>query len=159
MFPFLFAAVGLCLASCATSEPPAGKPRYLQTLESMSLAPATLQRIEAGRVLTFADVLELVKKGVPGSEIVAYMKSTRAPYNFTQQQLDTLTAAGADSTLYNFVGRSLGDFMIDAQDEAQQQQLRQNAKWKKEMWNDPYFTDPGYWGPAPFPFMWPGGWY
>jgi hypothetical protein len=156
----LSAACMLALASCATTTGPApGTPAYFKTLEAMHVSPATLQRIEAGRVLAFSDVLELVKCGVPGSEIVAYLKSTRAPCNYTQKQVNTLMDAGADSTLYNYVGRSIGDFMLDAQDAQQQAELRKNAKWRKEMWNDPYFTDPDYMGPAPFPYMWPGGWY
>jgi len=155
----VFAVLALALASCATPNAGVGSPRYLQTLGALHVAPATLSRIEAGRVLGFADVLELVRKGVPGTEIVAYLQSTRAPYNYTQKQINTLTNAGADSTLINYVGRSIGDFMIDAQDAQQQQQLRRNAKWQKEMWDDPYFNDPDYMGPAPFPYMWPGGWY
>jgi hypothetical protein len=156
-------SLGFCLlllVACASTPPaPSGPPPYLQQLVAMRVAPATLQRIEAGRVLSFGDVMELVKKGVPGEKIVAYLKSTRAPYNFTQQQVNALMNAGADSTLVNYVGRSVGDFMIDAQDAQQQQQLRRNAKWDKEAWRDPYFTNPGYWGPAPFPYVWPGGWY
>jgi len=154
----LLLTVGFFLGGCATA-PKLGQPPYLQQLASMHVAPTTLHRIQAGRVLAFADVLELVKKGVPGGKIVAYLKSTRAPYNYTQAQVNTLTNAGADSTLINYVGRSIGDFMVDAKDAQQQQQLRRNAKWDKAAWNDPYFTDPGYWGPAPFPYMWPGGWY
>jgi hypothetical protein len=156
----LSAACILVLASCATtSGPRPGTPAYFKTLEALHVAPATLKRVEAGRVLSYSDVLELVKKGVPGNEIVAYLQSTRAPYNYTQKQVNGLMNAGADSTLYNYVGRSVGDFMIDAQDAQQQRQLRQYAKWDKEAWNDPYFTDPDYWGPAPFTYMWPGGWY
>ncbi len=56
------------------------------------------------------DVLELVRKGVPGGKIVAYLRSTRASYNYTQAQINTLLNAGADSTLVNYVGRGAGDF-------------------------------------------------
>jgi hypothetical protein len=155
------AACALLLGACATSQPgpKPGTPAYLQTLESMHVAPATMKRIAAGRVLAFADVLELVKRDVPGSEIVAYLQSTRAPYNFTQQQVNALIDAGADSTLVNYVGRSVGDFLVDAQNAQQQEQVRQNAKFDKELWKDPYFIDPGYWGPAPFPYAFPMGWY
>ena len=157
---FLCAALALVLSSCATSSGPApGTPAYFQTLEAAHVAPATLKRIEGGRVLAFSDVLALVQSKVPGSEIVAYLKCTRAPYNYTQPQVNTLMDAGADSTLINYVGRAAGDFMIDAQNAQQQANLRADAKWQKQMWNDPYFSDPDYWGPAPFPFMWPGGWY
>lgn len=155
----LSALCALAFAGCATTPVPSGPPKYLAQLEAMHVAPATLQRIQGGRVLSFADVMELVKRGVPGSEIVAYLKSTRAPYNFTQTQVNALTDAGADSTLINFVGRSVGDFMIDAQNAPQQEQLRRNAKWDKAVWNDPYFNDPAYWGPAPFPYAFPFGWY
>lgn len=153
--------VGFLLGGCATSgsNTSAGSPAYLQTLVAKQVAPATLQRIRAGRVLSFGDVLELVKRGVPGDKIVAYLRSTRAPYNFTQAQINGLLNAGADSTLINYVGRSAGDFLVDAQDAQQQAELRQNAKWQKESWNNPYFTDPGFWGPAPFPYAFPGEFY
>lgn len=153
-------AVVLILAGCATSTPtPAATPKYLQTLSDKQVAPSTFARIQGGRVLTFADVLELVQRGVPGDQIVAYLRSTRAPYNFSQPQLDALLAAGADSTLINYVGRAAGDFLIDAQNAPQQAALRRDAKIDKELWRDPYFTDPGYWGPAPFPYAFPGEWY
>jgi len=148
------------LAGCATppqQKPPS--PAYLQKLAAMHVSPSTLKRIQAGRVLTFADVLGLVQRGVPGEKIVAYLRSTRAPYNYTQAQINTLLNAGADSTLINYVGRSVGDFLIDAQNEQSQEELRQNAKWQKEAWRDPYFNDPEYWGVAPFPYAFPVGWY
>ncbi|MDD5201113.1 MAG: hypothetical protein PHC88_15080 [Terrimicrobiaceae bacterium] len=152
------AAAALLIAGCAT-EPTAPTPAYIRTLVTLHVAPATLQRIEAGRVLAYSDVLELVQRGVPGNKIVAYLRSTRAPYNYTQKQVNALLAAGADSTLINYVGRSQGDFLIDAQDAQGQAELRQNAKWKKEAWRDPYFNDPAYWGVAPFPYAYPGEWY
>ncbi len=148
----------ILIAGCATPTS-VSSPGYLQTLASMHVAPATMQRIQAGRVLAYGDVLELVKRGVPGDKIVPYLRSTRAPYNFTQAQVNALMAAGADSTLINYVGRAAGDFLVDAQDAQQQAELRKNAKWRKEAWQDPYFTDPAYFGPAPFPYAFPGEWY
>jgi hypothetical protein len=158
---FLSAAFALALGACATtpSGPAPGTPAYFKTLESLNVAPATLKRVETGRVLSFADVLELVKRDVPGSEIVAYLQSTRASYNYTQKQVNTLMNAGADSTLVNYVGRSDGDFLIDAQNAQQQAQVRQNYKFDKQLWKDPYFIDPDFAGPAPFPYMYPAGWY
>lgn len=123
------------------------------------MAPATVQRIRNARVLTFADVLELVKKGVPDDKIVAYLRATRAPYAYTTAQVNALVDAGAGSTLVNYVDRKAGDFLIDAQNEPQQQDLLANAKLQKELWNDPYFVDEDYWGPPPFGFAWPGIWY
>jgi hypothetical protein len=148
----------VALAGCAT-QPAAQTPAYFATLRSMHVPPATLQRIQAGRVLSFSDVVALVQCGVPGDKIVPYLRSTRAPYNFTQPQIDKLLAEGADSTLVNYVGRSAGDFLIDAQNAQQQAEIRRNGKWEKEAWRDPYFNDPGYWGMAPFGFGFPGEWY
>lgn len=153
-------AAALVLVGCATSTPePPATPKYLQTLSDKQVSPATFARIQGGRVLTFADVLELVQRGVPGAKIVSYLRSTRAPYNFSQPQIDALLAAGADSTLINYVGRAAGDFLVDAQNAAQQAAVRKDAKFDREVWSDPYFTDPGFWGPAPFPYAFPVDWY
>ncbi len=159
--PGLAALAVLVLSGCASTNAPlpSATPKYLQTLSDKQVTPATFARIQGGRVLTYGDVLELVKREIPGDEIVAYLRSTKAPYNYTQPQIDGLLAAGADSTLINYVGRSEGDFLIDAQNEPQQAALRRQAKFDKQVWQDPYFTDPGYWGAAPFPYMFPGGWY
>lgn len=54
------AAIAVLLAGCATPPQPVSAPAYFQTLSALHVAPATLQRIEAGRVLSFADVLNLV---------------------------------------------------------------------------------------------------
>lgn len=155
----LFPVAVILLSGCATTGTIPPPPPYVQTLEAKGVAPATLQRIKAARVLTFGDVLELVKKGVPGDKIVAYLKATRAPYAYSQNQVNTLVDAGADSTLVNYVGHAAGDLLIDSQNEPQQQQVLRDAKWQKEMWNDPYFTDDEFWGPPPFGFGWPGIWY
>ncbi|MGH8047516.1 MAG: hypothetical protein ACREKL_09740 [Chthoniobacterales bacterium] len=164
MKSFLLPAVvcAFVLAACSTTPqgPAPGTPRYFQTLEALNVPPATLKRVEAGRVLSYEDILALVKHKVPDTEIVAYLKSTRAPYNnYTKHQLNALLNAGATSTLYNYLGRSEGDFMIDAQNAQQQQNLRNNAKFDKQLWKDPYFIDPDFAGAAPFPYMYPAGWY
>lgn len=96
---------------------------------------------------------------MPGDKIVPYLRSTRAVYNYTQPQIDQLIAAGADSTLVDYVGRAAGDFMIDAQNAQSQEELRRNARWGKAAYERAYFTDPGYWGGAPFPYAFPGEWY
>lgn len=144
------------LTGCATQS--LKRPAYLQELAALKVDPDTYARIYHGRVLRFEDVLELVRKGVPGSQIVAYLKQTHAPYQFNQTQINKLVNAGADSTLINFVGKSAGDYLIDYQDQAQQNRLRRDAKAEKEFFDHPYFTDPYYWGPAPFPWDWPVMW-
>ncbi len=60
---FLPVIAAVLIAGCATTHPDfPPPPPYVQTLEAKGVAPATMQRIEAARVLTFADVLELVKR-------------------------------------------------------------------------------------------------
>jgi hypothetical protein len=155
---FFGVVAAVLIAGCATTPPPA-PPNYVKTLTTLHVRPVTIQRVSAGRVLTFDDVADLVKCDVPGDKIVAYLRSTRAPYNYSQAQVNTLLNAGADSTLINYVGRSAGDFLVDAQNAQSQAELRQNAKWQKEAWRNPYFNDPAYWGVAPFPYAFPGEWY
>lgn len=157
------AAAAVCvalLAGCASSSNVGqAPPPYLNKVAAMGVAPETMKRLSNARVLTFADVLEMVKKGVPGEKITAYLKSTRAPYNYSQARINQLVDAGADNVLINYVGRSQGDFLLDAQNEPKQQQVLADAKLSKEFWNDPYFGDPGYWGAVPFGYVWPPMWY
>lgn len=116
------------------------------------------KKMARARPLAFADVLGMVKSGVPGGKIVAYMRATRAPYSYTSAQIQTLQQAGADSTLINYVGRGAGDFLIDAQNAVAQEQMVQSAKIDRSYWNNPYFMDPGFMGDVPFEFGWPGVW-
>jgi hypothetical protein len=155
-----FLAWGLVLlAGCAgVGGGNSSKAAYLASLEQAGVSPATVARVGNERVLTFAEIREMVVKGVPGSQIVAYLKSTRANYSMSNRQIQSLVAAGADSTLVNYLGRGEGDFLIDAQNSAAQNQLVQNAKWEREMWNNPYFMDPAFDGDVPFEFGWPAIW-
>lgn len=152
--------IGFC-AGCATTSytVPGPKPTLLSELESRGVSQATVSRIEAGRVLSYPEILELVRAGIPGNQIVAYLKKTRAPYNMSQTQINGLVDAGADSTLINYVGRGAGDFLLDAQNEAQQSSLLRQQQFDQSFWDDPYFNDPGYMGAPPFGFGWPGMWY
>lgn len=150
-------AATACIASCASTQPK--QPDYLAVLAQKGVAPATYAKIHNHRVLDFNDILNLVQNNVPGGQIAAYLKSTRAPYNFSRSQINTLVRAGADSALINYLGKSQGDFLIDAQDSAQQEQLiKQHEEWKK-FWDHPYYNDPYYYGPAPFGFAYPGDWF
>jgi len=131
----------LLLASCATTPFPANPPASaLSQLLQRGVPTTTVKRIQHGRVLDLDDILALVKAGVSDQAAVAYLKSTRAPYKFTTAQLQQLSDAGADSTLVNYLGQSIGYY------EATKRNQLGGSKWD----NDPYFTDPFFWGPAPF---------
>ena len=139
-------ALPLALNSCATagSKPSAS----LAVLAQQGVPSATLSRIKAGRVLSFSDILTLVQRHISDKAIVAYLKSTHAPYRFTTAQLEQLSSAGAGSTLVNYLGASIGYY------EATKANQVGTSKWD----NHPYFNDPAYWGAAPFDYGFPMEW-
>ena len=143
--PVLLAAC-LFLASCASG--PAPTPLVLQRLAASGVDSRTYAKIHAGRVLSYSDILGLVHDKIPDAAIVSYLKSTHAPYRLTNSQLGKLGDAGAGSGLVNYLGKSVGYY------EATKRSQTGGNKWDKH----PYFNDPYYWGPAPFPYAFPGEW-
>lgn len=143
--PALLAAC-LFLASCASAPDPS--PRVLQRLSAAGVESRTCSKIQSGRVLSYGDILGLVQHKVSDAVIVSYLKSTHAPYRFTDSQLGKLGQAGAGSQLINYLGQSVGYY------EATKRSQTGGTDWDKH----PYFNDPGYWGPAPFPYAFPGEW-
>jgi hypothetical protein len=107
-----------------------------------------VKRIQHGRVLDFDDILALVKVNVSDKAVVAYLKSTHAPYRFTTAQLEQLSDAGCGSTLVNYLGQSIGYY------EATKRNQLGGPKWE----NNPYFNDPLFWGAPPFDYGFPGEW-
>ena len=136
------------MPSCASLEKPSASPALLAQMGQRWVPSGTIKRISAGRVLDFDDILSLVRANVSGKGIVAYLKSTHAPYTFTTAQLQQLSDAGAGSDLVNYLGKSVGYY------EATKAAQLGGSKWD----NDPYFNDPLYWGEAPFPYAFPGEW-
>ncbi|MFM8983340.1 MAG: hypothetical protein ACKOLA_10620, partial [Spartobacteria bacterium] len=123
----------LLLASCATSPFQANPPASaLSQILQRGVPTTTVKRIQHGRVLDFDDILALVKANVSDKGVVAYLKSTHAPYRFTTAQLEQLSDAGAGSTLVNYLGQSIGYY------EATKRNQLGGSKWD----NDPYFNNP-----------------
>jgi hypothetical protein len=147
---FALAALAVLCGSCATTPQPSGPPPVLARLKAMGINDATYQRIAAQRVLSYDDILGLVKKGVPSPVILTYVQSTRAPYTLTNAQLQALVDAGASAELVNHLGRSVGFF-----EATERGQTGDSGQWR----NEPFFNDPFYFGPAPFPYAWPDEWY
>jgi len=139
-------AVCLFLVSCASG--PAPTPLVLQRLAVAGVDSRTYAKIQAGRVLSYSDILGLVQDKIPDAAVVSYLKSTHAPYRLTDSQLGKLSDAGAGSGLVNYLGKSVGYY------EATKRAQTGGNKWDKH----PYFSDPYYWGPAPFPYAFPGEW-
>lgn len=141
------AAVAVVLSACATSQQQSNPP-VLQKLQEMGIDSRTYAKIANQRVLSYDDILGLVKKQVPSPVILTYIKSTKAPYNLTNAQLNALINAGASADLMNYLGKSSGFF-----------EASQRSQTGKSWRNDPYFNDPYYMGAAPFGYMWPAEWY
>jgi len=147
----LFGALALValVAGCATTPQSPQKPAYLGKLAAMHVDPTTYNRIAAGRVLSYQDILNLVTSHVPDKAIVGYLKSTRAPYHLTDKQLLALTNAGAGSSLVNYLGSATGFY-----DATKPNQTGRIPKWERH----PYFNDAAYVGAPPFAFGYPGEW-
>lgn len=141
-------AASLLLASCATSPKVCAPAEITSQLTQHGIPASTQKRIQTGRVLDFDDIMSLAKGGVSDKAIVAYLKSTKAPYRFTTAQLEQLSNAGAGSMLVNYLGQSVGYY------EATKRSQIGGSKWDRH----PYFNDPFFWGAPPFDYAFPGEW-
>ena len=142
----VLAVASLILASCASGPEPT--PIVLQHLAASKVDSRTYAKIQAGRVLSYGDILSLVGDKIPDDAIVSYLKSTHAPYRFSNAQMERLSDAGAGPSLVNYLGKSVGYY------EAAKRNQTGGEKWDKH----PYFNDPYYWGPAPFDYGFPDEW-
>ena len=141
-------AMTVLLNSCATSPQSLAPAGIAAQMAKQGVPASTQKRVQAGRVLDFDDIMSLAKSGVSDKAIVAYLKSTKAPYKFTTAQLEQLSNAGVGSTLVNYLGQSVGYY------EASKRNQLGGSKWDSH----PYFNDPFFWGDAPFDYGFPGEW-
>lgn len=105
-------ALSVFMSSCATSPQTLAPAGIAAQMAQRGVPASTQKRIQAGRVLDFDDIMSLAKAGVSDKAIVAYLKSTKAPYKLTTAQLEQLTNAGAGSTLVNYLGQSVGYYEL-----------------------------------------------
>lgn len=146
----LLLGLSAAFVSCATTQSQQKTPPVLAKLASMNIDSRTYAKIANHRVLSYGDILGLVKKGVPSPVIQTYLQSTHAPYTLTDAQLNALVDAGASADLVNYLGKSVGFF-----EATERSQTGGAGKWK----NNPFFADPYYLGEPPFIWGWPGEWY
>ncbi len=147
----LLLGLSMAFVSCATTTPPQSKtPLVLSKLAKMGIDSGTYNKIANHRVLSYSDILGLVKKGVPSPVIQTYLQSTHAPYTLTDNQLNALVDAGASADLANYLGKSVGFF-----EATERSQTGGAGKWR----NNPFFNDPYYLGEPPFIGGFPGEWY
>ena len=141
-------AMTVLLNACATSPQSLAPAGIAAQMAKQGVPASTQKRVQAGRVLDFHDIMSLAKAGVSDKAIVAYLKSTKAPYKFNTAQLEQLSNAGVGSTLVNYLGQSVGYY------EASKRNQLGGSKWDSH----PYFNDPFFWGNAPFDYGFPGEW-
>lgn len=134
--PILLLAAAL-LAGCATSATKVPAP-YLAVLQKKGVDPGTYTRISHGRILTYDDINNLVRKGVPGEKIVDYLKATRAPYVFSMAQINRLESAGADAALVKFLETPPTKPNTSGFDNPTTQAFLNSPYWR-----DPYYMDTG----------------
>ena len=144
--PLLLVAVALT-AGCATQSTRVSSP-YLTVLQQRGVDPGTYTRISHGRILAYDDIYDLVQKGIPGDKIVDYLKATRAPYVFSQQQINRLSAAGAGPVLVKFLETPPTKPNTEGFDNPTTQAFLNSPYWR-----DPYYMDAG-----PIQFMFPASW-
>lgn len=143
------AIAAVVLSGCATANKGTrGSSPYLAVLQQRGVDPGTYTRVSHGRVLTYDDIYELVKKGIPGDKITDYLKATRAPYVFSMTQINRLKAAGAGPVLVKFLETPPTKPVTQGFDNATTQ-----AFLKSPYWSDPYYMDD-----SPFEFYFPQSW-
>lgn len=131
--PFLF------LAACATTQQI--DPAITSTINAKGVEPSVAAKMNDGQVLSYGDIMDLVKKDVPASMIVGYLNSTRKVYDFSYAQLQSLKAAGATPQLLNYLTETQGFYGNNSQ--------HQTARLKGEQ-KRAYFNSPGYQDQQPF---------
>lgn len=142
-----FVLAAALLAGCASQGTKVSAP-YLAVLQKRGVDPGTYARISHGRILTYDDIGDLVKIGVPGDKIVDYLKATRAPYVFSMPQINRLKSAGADAVLVKFLETPPTKPNTSGFDNPTTQAFLNSPYWR-----DPYYMDAG-----PMEFEFPESW-
>ena len=102
----LLAALAVLSVGCASG--PQGNPAITAAATSRGVDPGTVQKMNNAQALNYADIGNLVRKGVPSQTIVDYLNSTRKVYSFSQAQLTQLKSAGATPQLLNYLTDTQG---------------------------------------------------
>lgn len=87
--PLVFGCALLLLGGCATLS-----DSERAVLQRQRVPPALQQRMDGGRSLEIADVIELSRRGVPPDLIIRYMRSTGRTYSLSSLEVVKLRDAG-----------------------------------------------------------------
>jgi hypothetical protein len=131
----MWALPALLLAACATT--PQIDPAITSTLSTQGVSSSTSAKMANGQVLSYDDILGLVRKDVPSTMIVGYLNSTRKVYSLSFAQLQTLKAAGANPQLLNYLTETQGFYGHTSP----AQQNRLSGEQKRAYFNSPTYQD------------------
>lgn len=146
-FPMRHSIIGITffsimlIAGCSTGSQV--NPEVLSAATSRGVAVITTSKMSDAQALDYADIQNLVSKHVPDQTIVAYLTSTRRTYNFSNQELSALKAAGAGSTLINYLDESGGFYGV----RPKVSQVIPNGESKPQ-----YYNTRGYQDQRPFAY-------
>lgn len=129
------------LPGCASG--PQVDPQVTAALSARNVGSTTYVKVENGRTLDYADILDLVSKKVPSHIIVSYLQSTQKVYTFTPAQLRGLRTAGATPQLLNYLQETEGFYAYHPP--AARERTRNDQK-------DAYYNTPAYQDEAPFAY-------
>lgn len=106
---FLFSSC-LAIATIGCSSATKVSPAVLSAATSRGVNSSTTAKMSSAQALDFADIQNLVVKGVPASTVIAYLNSTRRVYRFSSAQITSLESTGAAPQLVNYLEESAGFF-------------------------------------------------
>lgn len=132
----------MVLAGCASQI----NESVNNTLTQHHVGPATTVKMQNGRALDYNDIVELVRRGVPGNIIVGYLQSTGKVYNFGPVQLQALRDQGASDQVLNFLQETQGFYGRTTPAQSQRLSKEQSAE---------YYNTPLYQDQAPFAYNQP----
>jgi hypothetical protein len=92
----------LFLTGCATTGQKVN-PQVTNALAAHGVKGVVAAKVANAEPLDYGDIETLVRAGVPSGIVESYLQSTQRTYNFSNDQLKTLQAAGAGSQLLNYL--------------------------------------------------------
>jgi hypothetical protein len=127
------------LGACAST--PQVDPAVVAALSSRGVEQSTTSKVKQGWALDYADIVNLVQKGVPTHTIISYLQSTEKVYNLTNAQFQGLENAGATTQLLNYLRETQGFYGVST--------ARQSSRLTGEE-RRAYYDTPGYQAQQPF---------